>query len=211
MENSNIATIIKELRKRRTMTQREVASLLNITASAYSNYEQGTRLPDILMLKKLAAIFGVSLDVITGDKPLNESKGIKIPVLGVIPAGTPIEAVEDILDYEDISEDMARRGNYFALKVHGDSMLPTVKDGDIVIVRQQEDAESGQICVVMINGYDATLKEIKKEPNGIWILPHNPNSDFKPSFYSKEEIIKKPIRIIGVAVEIRRSLQWAIS
>lgn len=207
MENSNIATIIKELRKRRTMTQREVASLLNITASAYSNYEQGTRLPDILMLKKLAAIFGVSLDVITGDKPLNESKGIKIPVLGVIPAGTPIEAVEDILDYEDISEDMARRGNYFALKVRGDSMLPTVKDGDVVIVRQQEDAESGQICVVMINGYDATLKEIKKEPNGIWILPHNPNSDFKPSFYSKEEIIKKPIRIIGVAVEIRRSLQ----
>lgn len=189
------------------MTQREVASLLNITASAYSNYEQGTRLPDILMLKKLAAIFGVSLDVITGDKPLNESKGIKIPVLGVIPAGTPIEAVEDILDYEDISEDMARRGNYFALKVRGDSMLPTVKDGDVVIVRQQEDAESGQICVVMINGYDATLKEIKKEPNGIWILPHNPNSDFKPSFYSKEEIIKKPIRIIGVAVEIRRSLQ----
>lgn len=99
-----------------------------------------------------------------GDKPLTESSAFKIPVLGVIPAGTPIEAVEDILDYEDISEDMARRGNYFALKVRGDSMLPTVKDGDVVIVRQQEDAESGQICVVMINGYDATLKEIKKNP-----------------------------------------------
>ena len=206
MDNSNIATIIKELRKRRAMTQREVAELLNITASAYSNYEQGTRLPDILILKKLSTIFGVSLDVLTGDKPLNKSKGVKIPVLGVIPAGTPIEAVEDILDYEDISEDMARRGNYFALKVRGDSMLPTVKDGDVVIVRQQEDADSGQICVVMVNGYDATLKEIKKEPNGIWILPHNPNSDFKPSFYSKQDIISKPIRIIGVAVEIRRSL-----
>lgn len=206
MNNSNIAIIIKELRKRRMMTQAEIAKLLNITPSAYSNYEQGTRLPDILILKKLATILGVSLDVIIGDKPLNESKGIKIPVLGVIPAGTPIEAVEDILDYEDISEDMARRGNYFALKVRGDSMLPTVKDGDVVIVRQQEDAESGQICVVMINGYDATLKEIKKESNGIWILPHNPNSEFKPSFYSKEEIITKPIRIIGVAVEIRRSL-----
>ena len=198
---------LKELRKRNMLTQSEVANMLNITPQAYANYERGDRTPDIMTCKKLAAIFGVSLEVLLGDKPLSESKAFKIPILGVIPAGTPIEAVEDILDYEDISEDMARRGNYFALKVRGDSMLPTVKDGDVVIVRQQEDAESGQICVVMINGYDATLKEIKKEPNGIWILPHNPNSDFKPSFYSKEEIIKKPIRIIGVAVEIRRSLQ----
>lgn len=198
---------LKELRKRNMLTQSEVANMLNITPQAYANYERGDRTPDIMTCKKLAAIFGVSLEVLLGDKPLSESKAFKIPVLGVIPAGTPIEAVEDILDYEDISEDMARRGSYFALKVRGDSMLPTVKDGDVVIVRQQEDAESGQICVVMINGYDATLKEIKKEPNGIWILPHNPNSDFKPSFYSKQDIISKPIRIIGVAVEIRRSLQ----
>ena len=197
---------LKDFRKRNMLTQAEVANLLNITPQAYSNYEQGTRTPDILTCKKLASIFGVSLEVLLCDKPLTESSAFKIPVLGVIPAGTPIEAVEDILDYEDISEDMARRGNYFALKVRGDPMLPTVKDGDVVIVRQQEDAESGQICVVMINGYDATLKEIKKEPNGIWVLPHNPNCDFKPSFYSKEDILRLPIRIIGVAIEIRRSL-----
>lgn len=144
---------LKDFRKRNMLTQAEVANLLNITPQAYSNYEQGTRTPDILTCKKLASIFGVSLEVLLGDKPLTESSAFKIPVLGVIPAGTPIEAVEDILDYEDISEDMARRGNYFALKVRGDSMLPTVKDGDVVIVRQQEDAESGQICVVMINGF----------------------------------------------------------
>lgn len=131
---------------------------------------------------------------------------IKIPVLGVIPAGIPIEAIEDILDYEEISEDMASKGEYFALKVRGDSMLPTIKDGDIVIVRKQDDAESGKICVVMINGYDATLKQIKKETNGIWILPHNSSCDFKPTFYSNKEIINLPVRIIGVAVEIRRSL-----
>ena len=148
----------------------------------------------------------MSLDVLLGDKPLSEAKGIRIPVLGVIPAGTPIEAIEDVLGYEEISEDLARRGEYFALKVEGDSMLPTIKNGDIVIIKQQSDADSGQICVVMINGYDATLKEIKKEPNGIWVLPHNHNCDFKPSFYSKEDILRLPIRIIGVAIEIRRSL-----
>lgn len=133
-------------------------------------------------------------------------KGVKIPVLGTIPAGVPIEAVENILDYEEISEDMAEAGDYFALKVKGDSMSPIVLDGDVVIVKKQEDADSGKVCVVMINGYDATLKEIKKDPQGLWVLPKNPNSDFKPSFFSNSEIESIPVRIIGVAVEIRRSL-----
>lgn len=137
---------------------------------------------------------------------LNLHKAVKIPVLGSIPAGTPIEAVQDILEYEEISTEMAKHGLYFALRVAGDSMLPTIKNGDIVIIRQQNDAESGKICVVMINGYDATLKEIKKDTNGIWILPHNPNSEFKPTFYSNNEIEKLPIKILGVAVEIRRNL-----
>ena len=131
---------------------------------------------------------------------------VKIPVLGTIPAGIPIEAISDILDYEEISEDMASRGEYFALKVRGDSMTPIINDGDVVIIKKQEDADSGKICVVMINGYDATLKEIKKEPNGLWVLPKNPYSDFKATFFTSEEIIKKPVRVIGVAVEIRRSL-----
>lgn len=137
---------------------------------------------------------------------LNLHKAVKIPVLGSIPAGTPIEAVQDILEYEEISTEMAKHGSYFALRVSGDSMLPTIKSGDTIIIRKQEDAESGKICVVMINGYDATLKEIKKDTNGIWILPHNPNSEFKPTFYSNKEIEELPIRVIGVAVEIRRNL-----
>lgn len=206
MNNKEFASLLKELRKRRNLTQAEVAQYINLTPQAYANYERGDRTPDILTCKRLAAIFGVSIEVLLGDKPIETSKAVKIPVLGVIPAGTPIEAIEDILDYEDISEDMARNGSYFALKVRGDSMTPTIKDGDIVIVRQQETAENGQICVVMINGYDATLKEIKKDPNGLWVIPHNPNSDFKPSFFTKNEVINKPVRIIGVAVEIRRSL-----
>lgn len=136
----------------------------------------------------------------------NKPKGIRIPVLGSIPAGIPIEAIEDVVDYEEINEEMARSGTYFGLKVKGDSMMPTISSGDVIIVRQQDDANSGQICVVMINGYDATLKEIKKEPNGLWVLPHNPNSGFKPTFYTNKEVEELPVRILGVAVEIRRSL-----
>lgn len=135
-----------------------------------------------------------------------KSKGVKIPVLGSIPAGIPIEAIEDIVDYEEITENMAKSGTHFGLRVQGDSMQPTINAGDIVIIRQQEDAENGKICVVMVNGYDATLKAIKKEPNGLWVLPHNPNSDFKPTFYTNKEVEELPVRILGVAVEIRRSL-----
>lgn len=135
-----------------------------------------------------------------------QRKGVRIPVLGSIPAGIPIEAVEEVIDYEEISPEMAATGEYFGLKVRGDSMLPTIKNGDVVIIKKQSDTTSNKICVVMINGYDATLKEVKKDPNGVWILPHNPDSEFKPTFYTNEEIEKLPIRIIGVAVEIRRSL-----
>ena len=198
---------LKELRKQKKLTQAEVAKFLNITPQAYANYEREERTPDIKTCKMLSSIFGVSIETLLGDKPLKETKSFKIPVIGTIPAGIPIEAIEDILDYEEISEDMARRGEYFALKVKGDSMLPIIKDGDIVIIRQQDDAENGQVCVVMINGFDATLKKIKKEKNGIWILPENPYCDFKPTFFTNQEIISTPVKIIGVAVEIRRSLQ----
>lgn len=137
---------------------------------------------------------------------ISKIRGKKIPVLGVIPAGIPIEAIEDVLDYEEISEELASRGEYFALKVKGDSMTPTINDGDVVIIKMQDDADSGKICVVMIDGCDATLKQIKKDPNGIWILPHNPNSSFQPTFYTNKEVETLPVRILGVAVEIRRSL-----
>lgn len=197
---------LKELRNNKNLTQADIAKYLNITPQAYANYEREERTPDIKTCKLLASLFGVSIEVLLGDKPLKESKGIKIPVLGVIPAGIPIEAIEDILDYEEISEDMARKGEYFALKVRGDSMQPVINNGDIVIVKQQNDAESGKICVVMINGYDATLKRIKKEQDGIWILPENPYCDFKPTFFTNKEIISTPVRIIGIAVEIRRSI-----
>ena len=155
-------------------------------------------------IESICNAININIDTIINEKKITSKK--KIPVLGTIPAGIPIEAIEDIIDYEEISEEMAKKGEYFALKVKGNSMNPTIADGDIVIVKQQNDAESGKICVVMIDGQDATLKEIKKETNGIWILPHNPNSEFKPTFYTNKEITEIPIKILGIAVEIRRSL-----
>lgn len=203
-----ISENLKTLRKLKGKTQQQIAKILNVSQNAYCKYELGAAEPNIDTLKFLANYFGVSVDYLIGkeDDLKNCKRGVKVPVLGTIPAGIPIEAIEDILDFEEITEEMANKGDYFALKVKGNSMLPTIWDGDIVIVKKQEDAENGKICVVMINGNDATLKEVKKDAQGIWVLPHNPTSEFTAKFYTNEEIEKLPVKILGVAVEIRRPI-----
>ena len=200
---------IKELRKEKGLTLDKLSQITNIAPNTLNQYELGKREPSFEIVKLLADTFNVSIDYMLGRTEENKQEkksSTKIPVLGTIPAGIPIEAVEEVVDYEEISEDMATRGEFFALKVKGDSMSPLINDGDVVIIKKQDDADSGKICVVMINGFDATLKEIKKEENGLWVLPKNPYSDFSPRFFTNEEINKTPIKVIGVAVEIRRSL-----
>ena len=125
-----------------------------------------------------------------------------IKVLGRVAAGIPIEAVEDVIDTEEITEEMAATGTYFGLQIKGDSMVPNICDHDIVIVRQQEDAETGDTVIALVNGDDATCKRLKKYHDGIELIPNNPN--FEPIYFSNEEIQNKPVRIIGKVVELRR-------
>lgn len=129
-------------------------------------------------------------------------KAIRIPVLGNVAAGIPIEAIEDIIDYEEISEELAHTGEFFALKIKGDSMSPRICDGDVVIVRKQNDAESGDIVIAMVNGDNATCKRLAKYATGIRLIPLN--QAYEPLFYSNEEIENKPVRIIGRVVENRQ-------
>ncbi len=201
-------TRFKELRKSKGITLEKLGQQLGLSANTLCQYEKGQREPSFETIETLAKLYNVTIGYLLGVEDMNNTKkhGIRIPVLGSIPAGIPLEAIEDILDYEEIYLDTANKGEYFALRVKGTSMLPTIRDGDTVIIKRQDDAESGKICVVMINGYDATLKEIKKDLNGIYIIPHNPNDTFKPTFYSNHDIEELPIRILGIAVEIRRNI-----
>ena len=128
---------------------------------------------------------------------------VKIPILGCVPAGIPIEAIEDILGYEDIPSQLVKNGDrYFALRVSGDSMYPEYQTNDIVIVKQQPDCNSGDDCIVLVNGYDATLKRIIKDDDGIKLKPLN--NDYETKKYTSEEIINKPVVIVGVVKELRR-------
>lgn len=137
--------------------------------------------------------------------PSHNHRGVKIPVLGNVAAGVPIEAVEEILDYEEIEPELAATGEFFGLRLEGQSMEPRMCEGDVVIVRCQNDVETGDIAVVLVNGNTATVKRIKKESDGsIWLLPNNPT--YSPTHYSPGEIESLPICIIGKVVEFRGKL-----
>lgn len=197
---------LRALREQSGKTQRELAALLCINRVSYTQYENNKRTPPPDTLRKLAIIFNVSVDYLLGNdvmKAKAAKKGVKIPVLGRVVAGVPIDAVQEILDYEEITPEMAATGDYFALQVKGALMEPTLRDGDIVIVKKQSTVDSGDIAIVLVNGNDATVKEIKESPAGITLIGHNA-AIYTPQFYSNKEIQSLPVQIIGKVVEMRR-------
>lgn len=134
-----------------------------------------------------------------GQSPLVHS--YRIPVLGRVAAGTPILADEEIIGYEYIDKKYQDDGfEYFALRIQGHSMEPTIMDGDTVIVRRQETVDNGQIAIVLIDGDDATAKEVKETPEGITLIGHNA-AVYQPHFYSNTEIKELPVRIIGRVIQ----------
>ena len=180
---------------------------LGFNKSAVSTWVNGTRLPRMDKVDLLAKYFGIKRsDLIEKhdfSSPSSNSlhRSVQINVLGRVAAGIPIEAVTDIIDTEEITEEMAKTGSFFGLQLHGDSMEPRMLDGDVVIVRQQDDAESGDIVIALVNGDDATCKRLRKYRDGIELVSNNPA--YQPMFYSNEDIINKPVKIIGKVVELR--------
>lgn len=132
------------------------------------------------------------------DSPIH---AISIPVLGRVAAGIPITATEYIIDTEEISQEMANGGEYFALQIKGDSMEPKISTGDVVIVRKQEDADDGDLVIALINGDDAVCKRLKKYAEGLALISTNPA--YEPLYFTQDEVINKPVQIIGKVKELR--------
>lgn len=199
-----ISKKIRHLRKEQGWTQKQLSEKLHVGKTTVSNYETGYSEPDIDMLNKMAKLFNVSVDTILGNKnPVEVQDYITINVYGSIPAGIPIEAIEDISDTEDISlKEYDRSKEYLGLKVDGDSMYPKYLDGDTVIIEKTPDCESGTDAAVYVNGYEATLKTVIKNNNGsITLKPINTN--YPPKTYGPGD---DPVRILGIVKEIRRKI-----
>ncbi len=204
-EANNIVKRIKKRRLELKYSFQDLADKTNMSKSTLQRYETGTikNLP-LDKLEVLASALQTTPSYLMGWDEVKEDpkkKGIKIPVLSRVAAGIPIEMIEDILDYEEISGDMAKHGEYFALKIQGDSMTPRICNNDVVIVRQQDNAENGDIVITAINGDDAMCKRLQKYNDGIALISLNPQYD--PIYLKNDEIDEKPVRIIGKVVELR--------
>ena len=127
----------------------------------------------------------------------------RIPVLGKVAAGIPIEAITDIVDWEDVPRE--ENGELFGLKVKGDSMSPRIMEGDVLIVRSQPNAETGDIVIAQVNGDLATCKRLIKHENGISLISFNPAYD--PMNFTNDEIENLPVSIIGVVIENRQKFK----
>ena len=206
---------IRELRALHGMSQQDLADRLDVNKVTISQDERGVRKPDLNVLTALCDIFNVSSDYLLGKddvtirivgkeelEKLASAHTKRIPVLGRVAAGIPIDAIEDVLDWEEIPEMMAATGEFFGLKIKGDSMQPRIAEGDVVIVRSQPDAESGDVVVVQVNGDHATCKRLMKHETGISLISFNPM--YAPINFTNEEIEKLPVTIIGKVVENRQ-------
>ena len=195
---------IKSTRESLKLTKRELAKRIGVHESSINKYEKG--LVDIPLSKitELARVLNVTESYLMGweDDDKETPQAIKIPVLGTVAAGIPISAVEDILDYEEIPQSWKNQGEFFGLKIKGDSMKPDINDGDTVIVRQQSTANNGDVVIALVNGDDATCKKFEKLDNGIMLISNN--SSYSPMYFSNEEVATKPVVIIGRVVELRR-------
>lgn len=201
---------IYELRKHHELTLEQVADVVGVGKSTVRKWETGMianmRRDKIALLAKALHTTPAYLMGWEDDNTIEDTLSPRrIPVLGYVAAGIPIEAIEDIIDYEDLSPELLKGGaEYFALKIKGQSMEPKISDGDVVIVRKQPDVDSGQIAIVCVNGDEATCKKVMKQENGILLLPLNPA--YAPTFYSNEDIESIPITILGKVVELRAKL-----
>lgn len=201
----SIGERIKEARKSARLTQLELAKKTELSRSYIGDIEKDRYNPSVSTLQLIATATNTPLeDLLPSTKTASPTgRGVRIPVLGRVVAGIPIEAVEEILDYEEITPELAATGEFFALQVRGDSMLPTLKSGDIVIVKRQPTVDSGDIAIVLVDGNDATIKEVKESPAGITLIGHNV-AVYTPQFYSNDDIKNLPVQVLGKVVEMRR-------
>ena len=213
------ANNLRYIREKRGLSKSQLAEKLNVNQSTITRWENGEMGATVTNAFDISRILNISLpDLLGKDLSIDNasyidiiSNIVKIPVLGVIKAGTPIEAQEDIIEYVDIPEEWTK-GNkkYYGLKIQGDSMYPKYEENDIVIFEQTEDyiRANKKDCAVMVNGDDATFKNVTITESGITLIPLNINNSdgYQPTFYDKEQIKSKPVKIIGIAREKRTRL-----
>lgn len=198
--------IIKRIKGRREAlgySFQDLADRTGMSKSTLQRYESGgIKNVPLDKLDVLAKALGTSPAYILGwdlvDLPANT---VEIPILGSVPAGVPVEAVEDVVGYVEVKKE---EKDHFALRIKGDSMQPDIQDGDVVIVKKQESVENGEVAIVYVNDFEATCKKVIYTTSGLILQPLNRSHAVQA--FTKEEMEEIPVKILGKVTEIRRIL-----
>ncbi len=225
LSNEELGEYLKDLRIKAHLSTRQVYELSGVSNGYLSLVENGKRRASAIVLKKLAQFYNVDymelyekagyVDLIDsvdtellekiGALPLPSTDIVSVPIIGLVKAGYDYLAQENHIGTITIEKSIVGDGDkYFALEVKGDSMAPDFKQGDIVIVRQQNDCENNDIAIVIVNGDEGTIKKIRKSESGIILQPLNPN--YEPIVYTNQEIKSLPVTIVGVVKQLKRNL-----
>lgn len=186
-------------------TRIDLCKDLDFKYTTFTDWYNGNIYPGIDKIEKIANYFRIEKSDLIEDSEKRKSTNNSaiVFIYGSIPAGIPMECIEDIIDTEEIPANMLRGGKqYFGLKVKGNSMEPDYLDEDTLILEKADDCESGDDCVVMVNGNDGTFKRVFKNENGIILQPLN--SEYAPLVFTNEQIENLPVKVIGIVEEIRR-------
>lgn len=186
----------------RKKSRDDIAKALNVPYSTVASWCNGLFYPRIDKIELLANFLGIQKSDLVENK---KQKTSIINVYSSVHAGILSEMIENIVDTEEISEKMANSDKtYFGIKVKGDSMLPDYHEGDTLIIERTPSCESGNDCIVAINGNEAFLKRVYINSNGITLQALNPK--YEPLIYTNDDIKKLPVTIIGIVKELRRKI-----
>lgn len=201
----NFGNNLKKIRQEKEMTQEELAKKINTSRSNIANYENDKNMPSIEILNNLSEALNCSTDYLLGksDKKTNTSdidnldkKIYMCPVYGQISAGQPNwaeECIEGRLPLDPDFMGIVNPEEHFFLRVNGESMNKIVKNGAFALIHKQDYVENGEIAVVLVNGYDATLKKFTKQGDLVILEPQSKDDSFETQVYDKNT----PIKILG--------------
>lgn len=195
------ADVLKRERNILNLTQEQLAEALKVSPSTVGMWEQGQRVPKLEKLEEIADFFNINLDELRGIEASSVMYSHRIPVYGKVAAGIPLEMVEDIIDYEEIPAKWGDPSDFFCLQIEGNSMEPRILSGDVVVVKKQTDADTGDVVIYSVNGEAASCKRLRKMDDGLMFIPFN--NEYFPKMYLWDEVESLPVQILGKVVELR--------
>ena len=205
----SFADLLTDLMKSHKVTNAGLADIVGVSENSVKKWKKGS-VPAYDKVAKIAEYFEVPIEYFYQDiakknyGTINKifNHGSNIPIVGRIQAGYPVESFDDIEGYVSVPTGVTYSEDLFALTVVGDSMMPLVMDGDIIICNKNVQNVNNKICAVTVDG-ESTLKRIRVDSSGVTLIPTNPM--YNEIRFSNKDAEEKNFHVDGVLVQMIRN------